>query len=76
MEIRTLGLDLGKMSFHAVGLDARGHIVLQRRFSRAAVQRFLVHLPPCLIGMEACCGAHHLARGLQAAGHDVRLMPP
>lgn len=76
MEIRTLGLDLGKTSFHAVGVDGRGHIVLQRRFSRPALLRFVVRLPPCVIGMEACCGAHHLSRTLQGYGHDVRLMPP
>jgi transposase len=76
MDIRTLGLDLGKTSFHAVGVDGRGHIVLQRRFSRPALLRFLVKLPPCLIGMEACCGAHYLGRTLGGYGHEVRLMPP
>jgi transposase len=38
--------------------------------------RFIATLRPCLIGMEACCGAHHLGRACQAYGHDVRLMPP
>ena len=32
-------------------------------------------MPPCLIGMEACVGAHHLSRKLKALGHDARLMP-
>jgi transposase len=76
MNIRTLGLDLGKTSFHAVGFDAQGHVVVRRRFSRPQLMRFVATLPPCLIGMEACGGAHHLGRAFQAHGHDVRLMPP
>jgi transposase len=76
MEIRTLGLDLGKTSFHAVGFDACGSIVLRRRFSRPQLMRFIATLPPCLIGMEACCGAHHMGRAFLTYGHEVRLMPP
>ena len=76
MEIRTLGIDLGKTSFHAVGFDAVGTVVLRRRFSRPQLMRFLATLPPCLVGMEACCGAHHIGRASVAHGHDVRLMPP
>ena len=76
MNIRTLGLDLGKTSFHAVGFDASGQVVMRRRFSRPQLMRFIATLPPCLIGMEACCGPHHLGRAFQAQRHDVRLMPP
>lgn len=76
MEIRTLGIDLGKTSFHAVGFDAGGAMVLRRRFSRPQLMRFLATAPPCLVGMEACCGAHHIGRACVAHGHDVRLMPP
>jgi transposase len=76
MDIRTLGLDLGKTSFHAVGFNPQGQVVVRRRFSRPQLMRFIATLPPCLIGMEACCGAHHLGRAFQAQGHDVRLMPP
>ena len=32
-------------------------------------------MSPCLIGMEAFVGAHHLSRKLKALGHDARLMP-
>ena len=74
MEIRTLGLDLGKTLFHAVGFDAHGQVVLRRRFSRPQLMRFIATLPPCLIGMEACCGAHHVGRVFATQG-DVRLMP-
>lgn len=76
MEIRTLGLDLGKTSFHAVGFDALGVVVLRRRFSRPQLLRFVATLPPCVIGMEACCGAHYLGRRCASIGHTVRLMPP
>jgi transposase len=76
MIIRTLGLDLGKTSFHAVGFDDEGRVVLRRRFSRPQLLQFVVTLPVCRIGMEACCGAHHLARHLLGLGHDVRLIPP
>jgi transposase len=58
MQIRTLGIDLGKTSFHAVGLDDHGHVVVRRRFSRMQLTRFIATLSSCRIGMEACCGAH------------------
>jgi transposase len=72
--VATLGVDIGKNTFHLVGLDKRGAIVLRERLSRTQVQVRLANMAPCLVGMEACVGAHHLGRRLQAAGHDVRLM--
>src|SRR6516162_6928828 len=74
--VTVVGIDIGKNSFHVVGLDRRGAIVLRQRWSRGQVEARLANLPPCLIGMEACVGAHHLARRLRALGHDARLMPP
>src|SRR6516225_5924849 len=73
--VATMGIDIGKNSFHAVGLDRRGAIVLRQKWSRSQVEARLANMPPCLIGMEACVGAHHLSRKLQACGHDARLMP-
>src|SRR3954465_7092744 len=73
--IAVIGIDIGKNSFHVVGLDYRGAIVLRQKWSPGQVQTRLANVPPCLIGMEACVGAHHLARRLQALGHDARLMP-
>src|SRR5262249_50433266 len=58
-----------------VGLDWRGAIVLRQKWSRGQVEGRLANLPPCLIGMEACVGAHHLSRKLTSLGHDARLMP-
>src|SRR6516225_8889505 len=73
--VSTIGIDLGKNSFHLVGLDQRGAIVWQLKCSRAQLERRLANIPRCLIGMEACSGAHYIARQLAALGHDVRLMP-
>jgi transposase len=73
--VAVIGIDIGKNSFHVVGLDRRGAIVLRQRWSRGQVEARFANLPPCLIGMEACVGAHHLSRRLQALGHDARLMP-
>ena len=74
-EIAVIGIDIGKNSFHIVGLDRRGAIVLRQKWSRSQVETRLSNLPPCLIGMEACVGAHHLSRKLTSLGHDARLMP-
>jgi len=73
--IAVIGIDIGKNSFHLVGLDKRGAIVLRQKWSRGQVEARLANMQPCLIGMEACVGAHHLSRKLQAFGHDARLMP-
>ena len=73
--IAVIGIDIGKNSFHVVGLDARGAIVLRQKWSRGQVETRLANMPPCLIGMEACVGAHHLSRRLKLLGHDARLMP-
>jgi len=72
--VATLGVDIGKNTFHLVGLDKRGAIVLRERLSRAQVEVRLANMAPCLVGMEACVGAHHLGRRVAALGHDVRLM--
>jgi transposase len=73
--IAVIGIDIGKNSFHLVVQDRRGAIVLRQKWSRGQVEARLANLPRCLIGMEACVGAHHLSRKLQALGHQARLMP-
>ena len=50
-------------------------MVLRQRWSRGQIEARLANLPPCLVGMEACVGAHHRSRKLKALGHDARLMP-
>src|ERR1700756_2634773 len=73
--LSVVGVDIGKNSFHVVGLDRSGVIVLRQKWSRGQVEARFANLPPCLVGMEACVGAHHLSRRLKALGHDARLMP-
>src|SRR5262245_64407320 len=73
--VAVLGIDIGKTIFHLVGLNERGAIVLRLKLSRRQLEARFANLPPCLIGMEACVGAHHLSRRLKALGHDARLMP-
>ena len=72
---RTIGIDIGKNTFHLIGLDKIGAIVLRQKLSRNQVDIRLANMPRCLIGMEACVGAHHLSWQLKALGHDARLMP-
>src|SRR4051794_12428510 len=74
-EVAVIGIDIGKNSFHLVGQDRGGALVLRQKWSRGQVEARLANLPPCLIGMEACVGAHHLSRKLRSLGHDARLMP-
>ena len=66
--VATIGIDIGKNTFHLVGLDQRGAIVLQLKSSREQLERRLSNLPRCLICMEACSGSHHIGRQLEALG--------
>jgi transposase len=59
-----------------VGLDASGAVVMRRKVRRETLIALAEKLPRCIVGMEACCGAHHLGRLFAACGHDVRLMSP
>jgi hypothetical protein len=71
--VATIGLD--KNTFHLVGLDKRGAIAMHTKVSRNQLVRQLANLSPCLIGLEACSGSHHIARQIKPLGHDVRLIP-
>ena len=73
--VTVVGIDIGKYSFHVVGFDRRGAIVLRQKWSRGQVEARFANMPPCLIGMVACVGAHHLSRKLASLGHHARLMP-
>jgi transposase len=75
MELHTLGIDLGKTTFHAVGFNQRGEVVLRKKFSRSHLLHFTSNLKVALIGMESCGGAHFLGRALRDQGHEVRLIP-
>ena len=73
--VSVVGIDIGKSSFHVVGQDERGAIVVRQKWSRGQVEARFANMPPCLVGMEACVGAHHLSRKLKSLGHNARLMP-
>jgi transposase len=75
MELFTLGIDLGKTTFHLVGMSQRGEVVVRKRFSRTQLLQFTANLKVELIGMEACGGSHFLGRALREQGHEVRLIP-
>ncbi len=76
MKINVLGIDLGKSALHVFGVDEQGKVVLRERMTRRKLREFMVNLPPCLVGMEACGGAHYWARVFKEHGHRVRLMSP
>ncbi|MET0437110.1 MAG: IS110 family transposase [Devosia sp.] len=75
-EVTTIGLDIAKSVFHAHGADERGVTVFSRKLTRGKLLDFFAGQPRCIVALEACGGAHHWARELQAMGHEVRLIPP
>ena len=76
MKITTIGIDLAKNVFQVHGIDEHGNPLIQKKLKRNQVLKFFVQQKPCLIGMEACAGAHYWARRLQEQGHTVKLMAP
>ena len=75
MNVTTIGLDIAKNVFQVHGVDGHGKVVLRKKLSRGKVLEWFANLPPCLIGIEACPGAHYWARELLKLGHSVKLMP-
>jgi len=75
-KLSVLGIDIAKQVFHLVGMNEQGTILLRKRLYRAQVMAFIAQLPPALIGMEACGGAHYWARRFREHGHEVKLMAP
>ncbi len=76
MNVTTIGIDLAKNTFSLHGVDAVGKVVFKKTLSRTKLLPFLGSLPPCLIGMEACSGAHHWGRELKKFGHHIGIMAP
>jgi transposase len=74
MDIASIGIDLGKNTFHLVALDEHSKVVIRKKFSRKQLLAYTANLQHSLIGMEACSGAHFLAAALRDQGHDARLM--
>jgi len=75
MQAVTLGIDLGKRWFHAVGLDTGGHVVMRVKLNRAQLHHLFATHPACVMALETCCGAQHLGPLAASHGHDVRLIP-
>ena len=67
MNITRIGIDLAKNVFQVHGVDKQGNPRLRRQLRRSQMLNFFAKLPPCLIGMEACAGAHYWARELEKA---------
>jgi transposase len=75
MQIASIGIDLGKATFHLVALGERNKVLVRKKFSRTTLLTYTANLPASLIGLEACAGAHFLGSALRAQGHEVRLIP-
>lgn len=76
MKMTTIGIDLAKNTFSLHGVDGQGKTVLKKTVSRSKLLELFANLPPCVVGMEACGGAHHWARKLRGLGHDARIIAP
>jgi len=74
--ITVLGIDLAKNSFQLHGVDEKGNRVLKKKLTRNQLVAFIAQLPPCLIGLEACGGAHHWVRVFSELGHTVKMIAP
>jgi len=75
MDIASIGIDLGKTTFHLVALTEQGKIVIRKKFSRKQLLAYTANLQHSLIGMEACAGAHFIGKALRDQGHDIRIIP-
>ncbi|SIR78278.1 IS110 family transposase [Pseudomonas sp. A214] len=75
-ESALIGIDLGKHSFHLHGQDKLGREVFRKKFSRQQMMTLFGNLPACTVVMEACAGAHFVARQLMAMGHEAKLISP
>ena len=73
--IASVGIDLGKTTFHLVALDCHAKLILRKKFSRTQLLAYTANLPWSIIGMEACSGAHFFAAKLRNQGHEVKLIP-
>lgn len=73
--IRVIGIDLGKNTFHLIGHDYSGREVFRKKLNRQKLLQLLSVHEPVIVAMEACGGAHWLARRCESYGHQVKLVP-
>lgn len=76
LDFRTVGVDLAENVIRVHGVNGDGETVVRRQLRRRQFLSLFKGRTGCLIGLEACSGAHHGERRRQDMGHDVRLMPP
>ncbi|EMH6403334.1 IS110 family transposase [Providencia rettgeri] len=74
--VSIIGIDLGKHSFHVHSQDKTGKALTRKKFTRVKLFEFLANSPPAIVVMEACAGAHHMARKISAMGHEPKLISP
>ncbi|RVJ45880.1 IS110 family transposase [Sinorhizobium medicae] len=74
--VTTIGLDTAKQVFQLHGVSSEGAPIFRRGLRRSDVLKFFQKIPSCVVGLEACGGAHYWAREITALGHEVRLIPP
>lgn len=75
-DLALVGIDLGKHTFHLHGQDQPGRELFRKKLSRQQMMQFFANLPACTVVMEACAGAHFVARELTALGHQAKLISP
>ena len=75
-KLSVVGLDLAKNVFQVHGINPEGEVVVRKQLRRSEMRKYFAQLAPCLIGMEACGGAHFWSRELSRLGHTVRMMAP
>jgi transposase len=75
-DLTLIGIDLGKHSFHLHGQDRRGRMVFRKKVTRKQLIEFFASFHACTVVMEACAGAHYMARKLATSGHEVKLISP
>lgn len=76
MNIKTLGIDIAKNSFHVYGIDCKGRKLISKSITRKKLPEFIANLPSCLIGMEACGGSNYWGQKFIQMGHEVKLISP
>lgn len=74
--VALIGIDLGKHSFHIHCQDKSGNALLRKKFTRTKLMQFLATCPSSVVVMEACAGAHFMARRISDIGHEAKLIYP
>ena len=74
-DLAIIGVDIGKDTFHLVGFDRAGQLVMRKQIKRLALSATFEQLPRCIVGMEACLSAHFVSRTLRGMGFEPRIIP-